>query len=678
MNNMIVRFLFLLLMSPVFASATIADDQVSTGKNIRQYYLYISSQDSLELYTRDVWSKEYLGHGTFVFDGKEYLDVLFRFRGHCYGRGGCNGTKPNKSFKIKFSKKNKLDGVTKNLDINVIWKYSKSQGGVYRSKLPMDVFALAGYPAPKTRWCEFYLNNTYMGLFMEQEELDSGPFLEERFGDESGNMYKFDKVSVDSAGHTRFWREINVEENVDWSDFEELLLLYEEKNKNIFWQEIEKIINVDKFLEHAALNMLCCVSDLYNYGRKKSWDSLRTHEIFENPTLYHEKTGDKFILIPWDTNSALYNSEMDLFPNPWTTSHALGYILENPVWRKTYILFLQNYLDSFFTVENMQTIIDSIYKDTQDAMVRHNERWVGDYEYYDLEAEREFMINFIEDRIVSISRQLKDEMNPPQELLPFNVSWQISPPLLNGTDFVATTNWGTGKGYYLDRSFVFLEKNPILSNGVMLKTFNNMKRDSLVSIENRDIWTCTVTADTPVVAYLLWDNRTFPFLPDWISPEKWAVTSAVQQTTDGSMGFFDILRGYFNTNEPIVLGHHQPSYLAEVFQAQSFWSLVLVPTVDSEFPAGNELFQNFPNPFNNSTTLRYSLLDAAFVELEVYNISGQKVRHLTKSVQPPGYYNIIWDGTDDNGKRLASGVYWCTLIVENKWEIDTIKLLLLR
>jgi hypothetical protein len=75
-------------------------------------------------------------------------------------------------------------------------------------------------------------------------------------------------------------------------------------------------------------------------------------------------------------------------------------------------------------------------------------------------------------------------------------------------------------------------------------------------------------------------------------------------------------------------------------------------------PANYELVQNFPNPFNPETLIRYSLPEAATVTLEVYNLLGQKVRTLADHApQAADFYAITWNGRDDSGKVLASGVY---------------------
>ena len=70
------------------------------------------------------------------------------------------------------------------------------------------------------------------------------------------------------------------------------------------------------------------------------------------------------------------------------------------------------------------------------------------------------------------------------------------------------------------------------------------------------------------------------------------------------------------------------------------------------------LHQNFPNPFNPETMLRFDLPIDSKVTVEIFNILGQRVRQLLKdSDLPAGQHNVRWDGRNDAGRRLASGVY---------------------
>ena len=74
-------------------------------------------------------------------------------------------------------------------------------------------------------------------------------------------------------------------------------------------------------------------------------------------------------------------------------------------------------------------------------------------------------------------------------------------------------------------------------------------------------------------------------------------------------------------------------------------------------PADFVLQQNFPNPFQSSTEIRYVLSRPTPVSLEIYNVQGQKVRTLVREHQMPGTYAVTWKGLDDGGAAVSSGVY---------------------
>ena len=70
---------------------------------------------------------------------------------------------------------------------------------------------------------------------------------------------------------------------------------------------------------------------------------------------------------------------------------------------------------------------------------------------------------------------------------------------------------------------------------------------------------------------------------------------------------------------------------------------------------------NYPNPFNPITNIAYSIIDAGNVTLEVYNLRGQLVKTLVNEVKDTGSYSVSWDGTNDSGKSVSSGVYFYQL-----------------
>jgi hypothetical protein len=73
------------------------------------------------------------------------------------------------------------------------------------------------------------------------------------------------------------------------------------------------------------------------------------------------------------------------------------------------------------------------------------------------------------------------------------------------------------------------------------------------------------------------------------------------------------------------------------------------------------LENNYPNPFNPTTTIKYSIPKAADISLLIFNTLGQKVRTLVEGNSAPGQYIVDWDGRNDFGKQLGSGIYYYTL-----------------
>ncbi|MCC7430364.1 T9SS type A sorting domain-containing protein [bacterium] len=77
------------------------------------------------------------------------------------------------------------------------------------------------------------------------------------------------------------------------------------------------------------------------------------------------------------------------------------------------------------------------------------------------------------------------------------------------------------------------------------------------------------------------------------------------------------------------------------------------------------LKQNFPNPFNPTTTISYTLAKTNNVRLEVYNTKGELVRALVSENQNEGSHTSNWNGTDFSGKQVSSGIYFYRLETKN-------------
>jgi hypothetical protein len=120
-----------------------------------------------------------------------------------------------------------------------------------------------------------------------------------------------------------------------------------------------------------------------------------------------------------------------------------------------------------------------------------------------------------------------------------------------------------------------------------------------------------------------------------------------------------------------------PSGKADVIRLQGEYQVVSAVVVDDSFetsgavienrgkgnllPEGFALGQNYPNPFNPGTQMEYSLPEAGYMELTVFNVLGQKVAVIAGGYQAAGSHTAVWDGTDESGAAVTSGVYFYRL-----------------
>ena len=93
-------------------------------------------------------------------------------------------------------------------------------------------------------------------------------------------------------------------------------------------------------------------------------------------------------------------------------------------------------------------------------------------------------------------------------------------------------------------------------------------------------------------------------------------------------------------------------------------------------PSKSFLAQNYPNPFNHETVIRYELLTDGEVRLIVYNMLGQEVKVLVTGLKPAGVHEVLWDGTNNFGEKVSSGIYFYSLQMGKN--SDTKKMLLRR
>jgi len=99
--------------------------------------------------------------------------------------------------------------------------------------------------------------------------------------------------------------------------------------------------------------------------------------------------------------------------------------------------------------------------------------------------------------------------------------------------------------------------------------------------------------------------------------------------------------------------------------------------ITAPLPDSYTLFNNYPNPFNPTTNLRFQLPDNSEITIYIYNITGHLVKKLvSQQLYPAGEHVVTWDATDNTGRQLASGQYFYRFSAGNF--VKTGKMLLLK
>ena len=126
----------------------------------------------------------------------------------------------------------------------------------------------------------------------------------------------------------------------------------------------------------------------------------------------------------------------------------------------------------------------------------------------------------------------------------------------------------------------------------------------------------------------------------------------------------DSLIVYFNGDSLLIPIIYNPDYLFDTIEKK--------PELSRNF----ELFRNYPNPFNARTTITFEIAQKSKIALTIYNIAGQKVRSLIDKDCNPGSHSLVWDGKNDFGQELPSGLYFG--ILQSSKKKKTIKMIMLK
>jgi hypothetical protein len=128
------------------------------------------------------------------------------------------------------------------------------------------------------------------------------------------------------------------------------------------------------------------------------------------------------------------------------------------------------------------------------------------------------------------------------------------------------------------------------------------------------------------------------------------------------------------------------TYSCNIVVNDLFNNSVIIPVqmnvLDTNAVSGVNDRENFhnvschPNPFSNFTRIEYSIPHQEEVTVEVYDMKGRRVKTLVSKMYQAGNFSLVWNGTDDSGNPVSTGVYYCRFHSSEKDE--TIKMILMR
>ena len=180
----------------------------------------------------------------------------------------------------------------------------------------------------------------------------------------------------------------------------------------------------------------------------------------------------------------------------------------------------------------------------------------------------------------------------------------------------------------------------------------------------------TVTTPANVITDLVWhhvaatyDGATMKIYVDAVEKASLAAPGSIDASTE------PLIMGRNVTNSSYVIyGCIDEVHLFNKALSQTEIQWIrdtdeqgICPTAVAPTDFAVELLQNYPNPFNPGTVIEYQLPEALDVNLTVYDANGRHVRLLVEDRMPAGPNSVRWDGKDDAGKDVATGVYFCRL-----------------
>ncbi len=466
-------------------------------------------------------------------------------------------------------------------------------------------------PTYETNLMKVYVQGDYLGLYVNQEAVD-GKFLNKHFNENDGVFFKCDPIDWDSGGapnltwegpdSSEYYYTYDIKSDYGWADLLELLKLLDTNPG-----AIATMVNVDRVLWYFAINNILINKDTYNFG------------ITHNYYIY--KTMDSlFQIIPWDCSETFVGAfseapdnlkqfECDLYhPNKLNPDdHPLMIkIFDNPLYKKIYHAHVRTILN-----EALDT-----------AVIRAQAKTLQDLAYNaaDDDKEKDFTIEQftrnVEEIVTKKTNTYRGSIMPT---INYRKAYLLSHPEIDKTlpEIIAVTASD-------DESVIMAE----------VSEADNVELMATISKYNSRFQPFAMTDDGTGADETADDG----------------IYSAVLPFQDSS----EEVRFYIRTqnSDAVKLLPERAEY--------EFYTLNPITVIGEHLPQNSITFtlgKNYPNPVTSTTTIRYTLPVNSKVRLTVYNLVGKEVKTLVNNFKSSGIHNVAWDGRDNSGNNVGSGIY---------------------
>jgi len=247
--------------------------------------------------------------------------------------------------------------------------------------------------------------------------------------------------------------------------------------------------------------------------------------------------------------------------------------------------------------------------------------------------------------------------------------------------------------------FKLTETQPVqvMSVDSLEKLWNNIFTDYLIPLKNRNPDLSVLFLEFGYVNAI-----ESPFQHNYNEFQQWSFTDKNENSLDDSEetqaniyeAFFNIQNSHPGIVEGAFLWGHDIAddatwasiwgtmhhfgirqKLAEEIVRTHYSAMSNLNVIDSISPSGFVVSQNYPNPFNSTTTINYYIENAGNVQIEVFDVLGQKIITLDNGYKAVGHHHTVWNGKNENGKTVASGIYLYRVMIGSVYEINKMFLL---